>query len=219
MSDESKSVVSDVNTPATTTVAAPVTPVVSTPLGGDDKENQKWVKERLERERNKIFEDLGASSEEIKAAIEHSRAQVEAKKTAEQKSVELDSDLKKARKENEKLQGSLKSYADAQLAGLSPERREVVMNIAGDSPSAQLKTLNALLPTWATGTQALAATPVVVAPTVIPDSAPPRNAPTPNGATIEENPAQTYARYKDSNPFVAARFASQHDSIYDTKKK
>lgn len=218
MSDESKSVVSDVNTPATTTVAPPVTPVVAS--SGDDKENQKWVKERLERERNKIFEDLGASSEEIKAAIEHSRAQVEAKKTAEQRSVELDSDLKKARKENEKLQGSLKSYADAQLANLSPERRDVVMNIAGDSPSAQLKTLNALLPTWATGTQALAATPVVVVtPTVIPDSAPPRNAPTPNGSNIEENPAQTYARYKDSNPFVAARFASQHDSIYDTKKK
>ncbi len=145
----------------------------ATPPAPDREPN--WLNDRIAKAKKSaeasLLKELGVESlDDAKKAIEALRAQEEAKKSVEQKAAEYENALKAERERIAKLTDALKAHASAQLASLTEEQRAAVAAIAGDDPAQQLKTIEALRPTWKSG--AAPATAPATAPVAAPPAAP-----------------------------------------------
>ncbi len=162
------------------------------------KEDEAWIGERLERERNKLLKDLGVTDmDAAKAAIKSANESAESKKSSEQKAVELTGKLAQIDAEKNRLLAITTEHAARMIGVLTAEQQAAVRNVAGEDPALQLKAVHALAPTWAKE-----------APT---SSAP---APTAPAAIVPGAPANVkteYATMKQSNPFAAAAYGLKNE--------
>jgi hypothetical protein len=163
-----------------------------------DDQNPDWLNPRLERERSSFLKKLGVSSfEDAKKAIDAALAQEESQKSAAQKAAELENSLKQAKSEQENLTKALGAYAGAQMKTLTDAQRNAVAAVAGDDPALQLKTIEALRPTWASE----------AAPAAVADSAPAPAMPKDGAASAPPDPKTIFVELKKTNPVLAARYA------------
>lgn len=176
-------------------------------------EEPAWLGPRLERERAKILKDLGVESlDEVKKAVGEAKKAEEAQKSDAQKRGELESTLKKELAEKQALTEALGSYAKSQMGALTDEQRNAVSALAGEDPARQLKTIEALRPTWASAA-AVAAPAATPAPK---DTAPAPAAPK-EGAPLPPPDAKAiHAEMLKTNPIAAARYALEN-GVFETK--
>lgn len=169
----------------------------------DANPDPAWLAPRLERERSKVLKDLGVESpEEAKKAIDAARAAAEAQKSDAQKRGELESLLKAERAANQEKAAALDAYAKSQMGALTETQRNAVAAVAGEDPAKQLKTIEALKPTWAG-----AAVPAAPAAPPVRDTAPAPAAPK-DGAPLPPPDAKAiHEELQKSNPVLAARYA------------
>lgn len=228
-------------TPATPPAAAPapvtITPIVHAKppvLATDDSQTDpNWLANRLARERSKALTAAGfASEEEARQAAAAIKAQKEAEKATLTKLTERDEELKRVKTRAEQLESATREYAARMMAPLSEAQKKAVGDLAGDDPSAQIKAITVLTPTWAqqakeaadaaaatAGTTTTApATPAapaapVTPKTPAPDTAPGRTAPQ-GGDTSQPNHRQVYESLVATNPFAAAKYGAEHPEAY-----
>ncbi len=224
-------------------VVAPAAPPVitaSAPAAGESevRMSSAVLKERLAEERAKgekaVATALGVSVEDAKKIIADAKQKDDAQKSEVQRLTEQNSakDLKLA--EFEAYKGAVVVRAASELAGLTEAQRASVLKIAGESPAAQLVTIEAMRPTWneaakqasdaaaqakaiddakaaaeaaAIVAKANAPSPKVPAPA---GTAPAAGAPPQAQPGAATNHLATYEALKAGNPAVAARYHSQH---------
>ena len=211
------------NPAAPTPPAAPAAPAAPAPpppsAGAPPAEEPPWFKPRLEQARRSaeqgLLQRLGFASEaEAKTAREAATAAANANKTAEQRAAEQAAELASAKARAERAEAANVARAARELAALTPERRAAVEALAGSDATAQLATLDALLPTWAVQTATPAATAATTttattAPTAT--TSPPATAP---GGAPNTSPTDHKARYaelKRTNPGAAAVYLNAHE--------
>lgn len=169
------------------------------------EEKPSWLDARLERERRSLLKDLGIDSvDEAKKLFKEAADKKEAEKSDAQKRGELEKTLESERRKMTEMAEALNAHATAQLKGLSDAQREAVLGIAGEDPAKQLKTIEALRPTWAS-----AAAPAAEMKTA--DTSAPRSAPKDEGS--QSSPPDHKAIYADllkANPILASRYALEH---------
>lgn len=193
------------------TAAKPAATPVPAKVPEDEKPS--WLDARLERERAKILKDIGAESVDgVKKALADLRAKEDAEKTAAQKAAELETSLKTTKAEKEAMAEALGAYAKTRLGALSEAQRNAVQAVAGDDPAKQLKTIEALSPTWASAA-APAAPTAQAAPK---DTAPAPSAPKDSGNASPPDPKAVYDELAKTNPILAARYRA-HNSLYEDK--
>lgn len=178
----------------------------SAPAASKEEGDPAWVAGRLERERAKIFKDLGIDNpDDAKKAIAEQRARVEAAKTTEQKNAELLAQLTAKDADVASYRVTLGEMTARMMVALTDEQKAAVVKLAGDDPAKQLATINALTPTWTAKTAADAAA-VKAAPA---STAPGKIAP--DGSTaVPSNHRQNYEALQKTNPFEAAAYGLRH---------
>jgi hypothetical protein len=82
-----------------------------------------------------------------------------------------------------------------------------VTAIAGDDPSARLRAIDALKPTWAAPQADAAGAPVATVPAT---TAPRPTAPSETAAPAITDHRAEYDRLEQQNPFAAAAYAARH---------
>lgn len=192
--------------------AAAVVVDSSTAKLNNTPENEKpaWLDARLERERAKVLKDLGIDSvDDAKKALAELNAKREAEKTAAQKAADLETSLKATKAENENMASALNAYAKAQMGTLTEAQRQAVVGVAGEDPAKQLKTIEALKPTWVSASAP--AVPAVEAPK---DTAPAPAAPKDGTTSSPPDSKAIHAELKKTNPILAARYALSN-GIFD----
>lgn len=187
-------------TPATTpaNAAAPVQqPEV------DEEQRYPWLASRLGRERNKLVKQLGLESlDEAKALLDEAK-RLKAERLSETERMQARiKELESLAKDAEELRGSVAVQAKEAMSALTQAQREAVEDLAGESPSKQLKAIAKLRPTWAASAPAPLPPPASTAPAT--SSAP---APT---ASHSENHLATWERLKSIHPIAAAYYLDQH---------
>lgn len=165
-----------------------------------------WLPERLAREQRSLLKKAGFETlEDAQAASSALKAQKEAEKSAADKAAEALIRATAAESNASSLRATVIEFANRELNGLTEEQKAAVNAVAGDDPSAQLKAIAALRPTWASA-------PVQ---SVSVDTAPPANAPAPVIAGETNHRAQ-YEALKKNNPFAAAQYAEAYpQAVYD----
>ena len=204
----------------TTVTAVPATitidPTASTPApvpaplpagapGADEKPS--WLDARLERERRSVLKELGLESlDDGKKAIAALKAEEDAKKSAAQKAAELETSYKALKADKDAMAEALDLYAKSHMGALTEAQRNAVVAVAGDDAAKQLKTIEALKPTWAG-----AVAPAAPAPEKPRDTAPASGGPKDAGNTSTPPDLKSvYADLAKVNPILAARFALEH---------
>lgn len=168
-------------------------------------EDPAWVSKRLEREYAKILRDLGVQSlDDAKAAVASAKAAEDAQKSAAQRLAELEVQLKNSNAESKNMADALGAYAKSQLDALTEPQRNAVLTVAGDNPSQQLKTIEALKATWA-APAAPAVSAVVPADTSAVRSGPKET----SENTTPPDDKSIYEELLLTNPVLASRFALQ----------
>lgn len=205
---EGASVVVD---PANSNPQAPAQAGKSAPSSGEDPE---WFKPRMERERSKWLKDLGVTSlEDAKKAVDAAKAAEDAKKSAAEKAAELELSLKSTQAKANEMAEALGAYAKSQMGALTEAQRNAVAAVAGEDPAKQLKTIEALRPTWASA----AAPAAPAAPPPPKDTAPAPAAPKEGAVTSTPPDAKAiHEELQKTNPVLAARYALQN-GLFETK--
>lgn len=193
---------------ATAPAQQPPAPTPPAPQNASDDKDPPWLSGRLDRHAKQILKDLGIDNpEDAKAALKAYREEQERKKSDIQRLTEENAALAAKAKRAEELEQAVKTSADAEMASLTVEQREAVIDIAGDDPAKQLRAIKRLAPTWSRPA------PAAPSPTPVSNTAPGRDAP--NGDTGTESPPDHKARYaqlKKENPVAAAYYAQVHQS-------
>ena len=213
-------VAAPVATPPAATAPAPVAP----PPVADT--NPAWLPERLTRAeeaaRTALLKELGVSDpEKAKAAIKAAHDAEEAKKSAEQRAVELDAKLKGTQTEAERQAALIKEHAGRMLMALTPDQQKAISDFAGDNPTEQLRAIHHFAPIWAKQADELAKATQAVTPPATPPAAPPANtspaptAPPSNGVTSPPDTRATYQHLRSTNPFAAAAYGSLNPKAYE----
>ena len=211
--------------PAPVVVAAPAPPPAAAPVAADadpgDGSLPRWVAARLEQAKRVATADtlraIGAETPEAaKAAVERAKAAADAEKSAADRASEATARAAVLQKERDDLHSTVGVYATAQLSALTPEQRTAVTTLAGDSPAAQLRAIEALRATWA----APAAAPVAAPPPPAPAPPPPLAAPANTAPAVGAPPAgappavvdhlAVLADYEKTNPVRAARYRTTY---------
>lgn len=198
MSEPAKAAETQTPAPATIpTAPAKAPPAAAAPPAPAPGEPPPYLNDRLERERRSVLKQLGIKApkgipsakaiEEAKAKIDGGKSQRKelraAKDAAEAKAVELETKV-----------AALKTFADMEIAALTPEQQTKVKSVAGDDPAEQLKVLALLKPSFAPQPAALAkddaaaaAPPAQKQPAPAPATTAPAAAPPPT-TTADELP-------------------------------
>ncbi len=211
--------------PAPVVVAAPAPPPAAAPVAADadpgDGSLPRWVAARLEQAKRVATADtlraIGAETPEAaKAAVERAKAAADAEKSAADRASEATARAAVLQKERDDLHSTVGVYATAQLSALTPEQRTAVTTLAGDSPAAQLRAIEALRATWAAPAPAVVPAPVVAAPAPPPPLAAPANTAPAVGAPPAGAPPAVVdhlavlADYEKTNPVRAARYRTTY---------
>lgn len=195
-----------VATPATATDSPAQQPVATpAPEAAEDEEKRyPWLPSRLGRERKQVTKQLGVESiDEAKALVEEAR-KLKAERLSETERMQARiKELEALTKDAEELRGSVSSQAAEAMASLTPEQREAIEDLAGDSPTRQLKAIAKLRPTWK---QQAASAPLPAPASTSPATA---TAPAPT-ASSTENHLATWERLRSSHPIAAAYYLDQH---------
>lgn len=201
MSDSNLSVTPE----ATQVTVDPTTSNVATQKASAEAKSTEdkpaWLDARLEQNRRALLKDLGIDNlDEAKELLSQAKAKKEAEKSDAQKRGELELTLKQSNERIAEMHSALSVMAQSQMSTLSDAQRSAVVDIAGDDPAKQIKTIEKLRPTWAQAPSKAAET--------VADTAPPRNAPKAE-ITVDapEDPREVWAKLKEINPIVAARYA------------
>lgn len=174
---------------------------------GEPNEKPSWLDARLAREKAQVLKDLGIDSIETgKTAIAEAKAAADAKKTDAQKAADAAKALETTTSELARANAAVGEYAKSIMTGLTEAQQAAVMAVAGEDAALQIKTVNALRPTWASAQAAAPAAVPVVANTAVTKAAP-KDEGNPGGAP---DPKALYEANKDKNPFFWARFAEKH---------
>lgn len=220
--------------PAPAPVAAPPAPPPAAPAPADadpgDGSLPKWVAARLEQAKRvaatEVLRSIGAETpEQAKAAVERAKAAADAEKSAADKAAEATARAALLQKERDDLHSTVGVYAAAQLSALTAEQRAAVVALAGDSPAAQLRTLDALRPTWTAALPAgNAPPPVAPAPVAAPLAAPANTAPPQGAPPAGAPPAQVdhlavLKTLETTNPIRAARYRTTYASEIEAASK
>lgn len=234
--------------PAAANVAVdPIKPVptqqVSEDPNREPSELPPWVTKRLEQAkrsgakdaeiaaRKALLEEMGFADLDVaKKLATEEKKRAEAQKSLEQRVAERDEALKSKDSRNKELEDSVKVFADERLSTLSESQRKAVVDLAGDDPAKQLKTIAALQPTWTAVVPPTIAPIVAVPPATTPipvappkpanATAPAPNAPAPAGTTEVQNHYETHEWLKVNRPFAASTYYQVHYSeINEAAKK
>ena len=172
----------------------------------ENNEKPAWLDARLDQARKQAIKDLGIEDPaEAKALIEAARAQKESAKTDAQKRGELETMLANERARIAEMAEALDVHAKSRMNVLTDEQRNAVTDIAGNDAAKQLKTIEALLPTW-TKQAAIVEAKDPEAPR---QTAGAPNMPSDKGATSSpEDPKAIWENLKSVNPIAAARYAT-----------
>jgi hypothetical protein len=201
-------------TPAAPVVNAQQTPQVPAPASAKTEppaeEKPSWLDARLERERRSVLKELGIESlDEAKKTLTEAAAKKEAEKSDAQKRGELEKDLASERKRMSEVVEALNAHATAQLKTLSDAQRAAVTLVAGDDPAKQLKTIEALRPTWAGAPAAPAASGAAEA--VRNTATAPAGPKDDGGANVSPPDHKAiHAELMKTNPIFASRYALEH---------
>ncbi len=193
---------------------APQAPAQAGKPAAAPDQDPEWIGPRLERERAKILKNLGVQSlEDAKKAVDAAKAAEDAKKSAAEKAAELELSLKSKTAEAQAMAEALGAYAKSQMGALTEAQRNAVAAVAGEDPAKQLKTIEALRPTWASA----AAPAAPAAPPPPKDTAPAPAAPKEGAATSTPPDAKAiHEELQKTNPVLAARYALQN-GLFETK--
>lgn len=176
-----------------------------------------WVKDRIERSKRAVLRDIGASTlDEAKALKAERDALKEATKTVEQRESERKAELEKAAAERDELRKDLADYAEAQLAKLPEDERELIVDAAPRSPAKQLRLIEKYhaIQTKRAEEAAKKAAPATSA--AAPAQRPaPASTTTANGApqaatTSPVNHRAEYERLKATNQYAASKYLLIH---------
>lgn len=216
-------------------VAAPPAPPPVAPAPADadpgDGSLPKWVAARLEQAKRvaatEVLRSIGAETpEQAKAAVERAKAAADAEKSAADKAAEATARAALLQKERDDLHSTVGVYAAAQLGALTAEQRAAVVALAGDNPAAQLRTLDALRPTWTAAPPAGNAPPVAAAPPVAPpplaapaNTAPPQGAPPAGAPPAQVDHLAVLKTLETTNPIRAARYRTTYASEIEAASK
>ena len=183
-------------------------PAASTPPPAAKTDGKpEWLDARLAEAtasgQAKVLKALGVESmEDAKKAFDRIKAADDAAKSDAQKAADFESALKTERAEKAAITEALSSYAKAQMAALTDAQRAAVAAVSGEDPAKQLKSIEALKPTWASA--AAPAAPVA-------DTAPAKSAPSDAGSSSSPPDLKAiHAEMLKTNPIVAARFALEN---------
>lgn len=183
----------------------------------------KWVAARLEQAKRvaaaDVLRTIGAETPEAaKAAVERAKAAADAEKSAADRAAEATQRAATLQKERDDLHSTVGVYAAAQLSALTAEQRAAVTALAGDNPAAQLRTIDALRPTWAV--VAPPPPPVVAAPPPAPpppaplaapaNTAAPTNAPAASPPPAATDHLAVLKNLETTNPIRAARYRTTY---------
>lgn len=167
-------------------------------------EEPDWLLPRLERERNKVLKDLGVTNlDDAKKAIELAKAAEDAKKSDAEKKAQAEAALSAAQGRVQEMAEALGALAQGQMNALTDAQKNAVLAVAGDDPAKQIKTIEALRPTWASAA-APAAPAVAQAPK---DTAPAPAAPKDGDVAPPPDAKTIHSELKKTNPILAARYA------------
>ncbi len=198
--------------PPTPQINAQQTPQAPAPAPAKSEtsaeEKPSWLDARLERERRSVLKELGIESlDEAKKTLTEAAAKKEAEKSVAQKLGEVEKERASERKRMTEMEETFSVLATAQLKTLSDAQRAAVALVAGDDPAKQLKTIEALRPTWASA----AAPAATASPEAARNTAVAPNAPKDAG-TLSSPPDHKaiYAELMKSNPIFASRYALEH---------
>jgi hypothetical protein len=210
MSDADKAA-ADTAAPDTNTAAsekdAEKTPNVGEP---------EWLPKRLEQAKRsadaETLKALGVDSlDAAKAAIAKAKELEESKKSEIEKFSDKVKALEPEAKRAVELHAKLTKYADAELAKLSDEQRAAVLAIVGEDKTRILDTVDALRPTWAAKTAEATKADEKTKPLPQPaNTSASGKAPQPASDPVTNHRA-TWEALKQSNPFQAAQYLSQHE--------
>ncbi len=203
------------------------TAVPAASVDGEPAEGQwpPWMARRLERERTNLLRDLGVEkTDDARAAIAAHRAKIEADKTELQRLTEERDRLLVSTSELATYRAAVAAQATSELATLTPERRAVVMQLAGENPAKQLEALTALRPTWITPPPVVAATTTAAAVVQPPPLPPPANTAPLAGSPPPNPPPHTdhlsiFEALDKTNPFRAADYYEAHKGSIEAAKK
>jgi len=204
---------------------ASATPAVQPPAAAPEKPRvlasdlpEDALTKRLESakasERAALLKELGFESiDAAKAAKAAQAAAEEAAKSEAQKATEERARLLKEAERAKSLSTTLASHSKLQLDTLTAEQQSAVRAVAGDDAELQLRTIDALKPTWA------AATPAAPAQNPAPrDTAPAPSAPADNAVPVVTDHRAEYERQRAINPFQAARLGDRFKAAVYLKK-
>ncbi len=179
--------------------AAPAAPPPA--QAGEPNEKPSWLDARLERERKQVLKDLGIDSLDAgKSAIAAAKEAAEAKKTDAQKAADSAKALESTSSELARAKAAVSEYAKTLMTGLTDAQKAAVNEVAGEDAALQIKTVNALRPTWASMPAPAAA--------VVQNTLPAKGTPSDSGtATSAPDPKAIHAELKKTNPYFAARYA------------
>lgn len=184
--------------------AKPVAPAPA--VAAPPVEKPAWLDARLEQAKKAALSEAGFESlEAAKKASDAIKLQEEANKTEAQKRTDAEKALSKTEKQLKEAGEALSGYAKAQMGALTEAQQAAVSAVAGEDAAKQLKTIEALRPTWAG-----AAAPAAAVATKAPDTAHGRTAPNSAGSVAETDHKAFYETLEQSNPILAARYALVH---------
>jgi hypothetical protein len=156
---------------------------------------------RLAQKEKQVLKELGVET------IEQAKANLaELKKLEQERMTETErlkarvAELEPIAKERDEYKGAIAARAAQELAALSPEQRAAVEGIAS-TPSAQLKAIETLRPTWAK-----AAAPIAAPASTTPAPSAPPAASTTSGP----NHYEVWQSLKKTNPIAAASYLDLH---------
>lgn len=208
-------------TPAPTppAAAAPAPGPAAPTTAAEATVDQNWLKERLARERRAGIKAAGfESEEEARAAAEERRAAAEAKKTAETKAAEAAELNRQLKARADSVTALLDEQAKDAFAALTDAQKAAVrLQAADDAPAEdRIKAIRVVRALAATLSSPPSATPAPATTTPAPpatDTAPGRTAPS-GGTGSPPNHRAQYEQLSKSNPFEAAKYASEHPEAY-----
>jgi hypothetical protein len=171
-----------------------------------------------------VAKQLGFESvDAMKASVAAGKAAIEANKTEAQRQADELAALRAASTSAAALAKDVATYADAELARLTPEQVAAVKAIAGDDKGRTLSTIATLRPTWGAGvlsqtqTSGSPGTTVQTHPIAQPASTTTNGAPPPAGAAGVVDHKATYESMQQTNPFEASRYLLQHHEAIQKK--
>lgn len=168
--------------------------------------------------RAEFLRELGVTDpEQLKAALAMAAAAEDAKRSdAEKLAIHL-SELDKTRASLAEAKSAIGLLWAEQSAALTPEQLEAVNALAGDDPTAKVKTLGVLRKTWATqaAQQSAAAQTPAAAPPTAPAQTPATTSPSggapPPTTTSQTDHKAVYEQLSKTNPVKAARYLNAHE--------